>query len=450
VPVDLLIRSRRLLLPDGFADGAVAIEGGTFKALLGPSSSVEAREVLDAGDLVVMPGLIDTHAHINEPGRTDWEGFDTATRAAAAGGITTVVDMPLNCIPVTTSVAALRTKLDAVAGKAWVDHGFWGGVIPGNRSELAPMVEAGALGFKAFLIDSGIPDFPLATAVDLRAAAPVLAECGVPLLAHAELAGSSPPSEGGNPRSYASYLASRPAAWETAAVQLLVDVCRASRCRVHVVHLSAAEALAAAGEARREGLPLSLETCPHYLSFASEEIPDGRTELKCAPPIRERENRERLWRALLEGEIDLVVSDHSPCSPPLKLLDEGDFARAWGGIAGLQFGLSLIATQARARGFSLTDVARWMCERPAALAGLSGRKGRIAVGFDADVVVFDPEATMIVAPEDVLHRHKLTPYLGQRLTGAVRTTILRGKTIFDRGAFIGAPRGQHVRRSAHG
>jgi allantoinase len=437
---DLVVTSRRVVLPGGVRGAAVAIAGGKIAAVLDPARVPPGARVVDVGDDVVMPGIVDTHAHLNEPGRTEWEGFDTATRACAAGGITTIVDMPLNSIPVTTTVGALEEKLRAVEGHAWIDHGFWGGVVPGNERELAPLLEAGALGFKAFLVHSGIDDFPSVAEADLDRAMPILARAGAPLLVHAELE-SEVPALGGDPRSYATYLASRPPSWEVLAVRAMVERCRRHRGPVHVVHLSAEGALAEAREARAEGLPFSVETCPHYLLLAAEAVPDGRTEYKCAPPIREEQNRQRLWDALGRGEIDFVVSDHSPCTPALKLPQEGDFMRAWGGIASLQLGLSLIWTEASGRGFGFSDLARWMCERPSRLAGLSHRKGRIEVGLDADLVVWDPDASFVVEASMLRHRHPVTPYLGRTLRGAVKTTILRGQTIFQRGALEGRPAG---------
>jgi len=440
VPFDFILKSRRVVLPEGERKAAIAVRGSTIAAVLDASFSQEGVRVIDVGDHVVMPGIVDTHAHLNEPGRTEWEGFDTATRACAAGGITTIVDMPLNSIPVTTSVRAFEEKLRAIEGHTWVDHGFWGGVIPGNADELRPLLEAGALGFKAFLVHSGIDDFPHVTRGDLDRAMPILARAGAPLLVHAELEGEAPAASG-DPRSYATYLASRPPSWEIAAVRSMVELCRQHRGPVHVVHLSAEGALDEARDARAAGLPFSFETCPHYLVLAAEEVPEGHTEYKCAPPIREKSNRERLWEALRRGDIDFVVSDHSPCTPVLKLPNEGDFMRAWGGIASLQLGLSLIWTEAEKRGFTVSDLARWMCERPAKLAGLGTKKGRIEAGFDADLVVWDPSEEFVVEASMLRHRHAVTPYLGRTLRGAVKTTILRGQTIYANSRLCSQPLG---------
>ncbi|HEV2130748.1 MAG TPA: allantoinase AllB, partial [Longimicrobiaceae bacterium] len=401
--------------------------------------------LVDAGDAVVMPGLVDTHVHINEPGRTEWEGFETATRAAAAGGVTTLVDMPLNSIPAATAVAGLRAKLEAAAEQCWVDVGFWGGMVPGNRTELGPLLAAGARGFKCFLVPSGVEEFPHVSEHDLREALPELAARGAVLLAHAELPGpleAASATLSADPRSYAAYLRSRPPQAEVEAIRLLIRLCREVGARIHIVHLAAAEALPLLREARAEGLPITAESCPHYLHFAAEEIPDGATQLKCAPPIRERANRERLWEALGDGTIGMVGTDHSPCPPAMKALDSGDFGRAWGGISSLQLGLSVMWRGARERGYPLDRLAEWMSAAPARLAGLGHRKGAIAVGYDADLVVWSPETEFVVDPAGLHHRHKLTPYAGARLPGVVEMTFLRGEKIYDRGEFRTGPSGR--------
>lgn len=442
--MDLAVVGRRVVAPDGLRAAAVLIAGGRIAALVEPGAVPAGCPVLDAGDRVVMPGLVDAHVHVNEPGRAEWEGFETATRAAAAGGVTTLVDMPLNCIPATTSLPALETKLAAARGRLAVDCAFWGGVVPGNAAELDRLAGAGAAGFKAFLVPSGVAEFPEVGERDLRAVMPILARRRVPLLVHAETAGPAPAL--GDPRRYATYLASRPPSWENEAVRLLVRLGRETGCRVHVVHLSSGEALPILAEARATGAPVTVETCPHYLFFAAEDVPDGRTEFKCSPPIRERANRERLWAGLAAGTIDMVVSDHSPCSPELKGLEAGDFLRAWGGIASLQLRLPAVWTEAQGRGFGLEPLARWLCRRPAELAGLAGRKGALAPGCDADLVVWDPEASFVVEPEILRHRHPLTPYQGRRLRGVVETTLLRGTVVYDRGAFPSHPRGEPLLR----
>jgi allantoinase len=420
--------SRRIVEDDRVRAGVVLVRDGVIE---GVSDDVPGGAlVIDLGDRVISPGLVDCHVHVNEPGRSEWEGFETATRAAAAGGVTTLVDMPLNSLPVTTTGAALRAKRRAAEGKCFVDVGFWGGVVPGNARDLRGLAEDGALGCKAFLIPSGIDEFPNATEPDLLEAMPVLRECGLPLLAHAELDLGARVREA-DPRAYRGYLESRPPEWEEAAIDLLLALCRRTGCPVHIVHLSSASAAPALGAARAEGLPVTSETCPHYLCLEAEAIPDGATVFKCAPPIRDHQNREGLWRALFEGVIDFVISDHSPCTPELKLPEQGDFLRAWGGIASLQLGLPAVWTEARRRGAGLPDLARWMSARPAAFAGLGDRKGRIAPGLDADLVVWDPDETFSVRPDRLFFRHPVSPYVGASLVGRVHMTMLRGTVVFD-------------------
>ncbi|HEX8617163.1 MAG TPA: allantoinase AllB [Thermoanaerobaculia bacterium] len=409
------ITSRRVLLPDGIRPATITIDGTTIAAI----ESSGAADV-DYGDLVIMPGLVDSHVHVNEPGRTEWEGFATATDAAIAGGITTIVDMPLNSLPPTTTLAALETKQRVAKGATNIE--LWGGVIPGNTRELRPMLEAGARGFKCFLVHSGVDEFPNVSERELYEAARELAPTGAPLLVHAEL-GEHLQETDGDPAEYATYLQSRPNAAEDAAIELLLRVCRETGARMHVVHLSSASALEIIK--RKGDLPLTVETTPHYLQFASESVPRGRTEFKCAPPIREAANREALWNGLRGGLIDLVVSDHSPCTPELK---KGDFAAAWGGIASLQFVLPIVWTNASTRGFELQHIAQWCSNAPAQLARLE-RKGAIAIGNDADLTIWSPEETFIVTPELIRHRHKVTPYLGHELRGVVKETWVRGASV---------------------
>jgi allantoinase len=393
-------------------------------------------DVLDAGTLIVLPGVVDTHVHVNEPGRTEWEGFASATRAAVAGGVTTLVDMPLNSIPATTSVAALQMKSDAALAQSWADVGFLGGVVPGNTGALAGMFHAGVLGFKCFLTPSGVEEFPPVDEDVLRAAMPVLASLGSVLMVHAEdpvvIAAASAAIAGADRRAYATYLASRPAAAELEAIARTIRLCEETGARVHIVHVSSAESVALLRAARSRGLPLTAETCPHYLTFHADEVRDGATEFKCAPPIRDSANRDPLWEGLMDGTLDAVVSDHSPCPPAMKKRATGDFFEAWGGIASLQLGLSATWSGMRERGIPVERIARWMSEAPARLVRLDDRKGRIAPGFDADFVLFDPDAVWVVNPPELLHRHPVTPYAGRRLTGRVEATYLRGMLAYDR------------------
>ena len=456
---EFVIRGRRVVTPEGCGPASVHVRGGRVAKIGAFDEVPRGCELVEAGSSVLMPGLVDSHVHVNEPGRAAWEGFETATRAAAAGGVTTIIDMPLNSVPPTTTLAGLSEKRSAAAGKCWVDVGFWGGVVPGNESELGALHAAGVAGFKCFLVPSGVEEFPHVAENDLRRAMPLLAKLGALLIVHAELSGpieraaadieASAATDAHAPewrREYATFLRSRPPAAEDEAVALLVRLCREFGTGVHVVHHSSAGSLPLLRAAREEGLPLTVETCPHYLCFAAEEVPDGATEFKCCPPVRGRDNRERLWAALGEGLIDLVVSDHSPCPPELKLRAEGDFLKAWGGVSSLQLRLPVMWTLARGRGYTLADLARWTALAPARLAGFGTCKGAIAEGFDADFVVWDAEAEFVVEPSTILHRHKLTPYAGRALRGAVEATYLRGEKIYERGEFAAAPAGLLVER----
>lgn len=395
--------------------------------------------LIDAGNSVVMPGNVDAHVHVNEPGRTEWEGYETATRAAAAGGVTTIVDMPLNSIPPTTSLTGFEEKLASAKGKCTVDVAFWGGVVPGNTDELSPLIERGVRGFKCFLIHSGVDEFPHVIEDDLRIGMPELARLNTVLLVHAEVAGPIDAVAASlsdlDPRQYDTFLRSRPREAENKAIELMIRLARETGCRIHIVHHSSSDALPMLREARAEGLPLTVETCPHYLTFAAEEIADGATHYKCCPPVRERENREKLWEAIADGTIDMIVSDHSPCTPALKLQDSGDFMDAWGGIAALQFGLPMMWTNLKARGFGIADLTRLMSTQPAKLAGLDKRKGKLAAGFDADIIIWDPEAEFTVVPDIIQHRHKLTPYSGMQLYGKIEATYVVGNCVFRDGKF---------------
>ncbi len=440
---DLIIHSRRAVTPEGVREASILIKSGKIVEVIAGAPKFAQCPIEEVGDLAVMPGVIDAHVHINEPGRTDWEGFETATRAAAAGGVTTLVDMPLNSTPVTSTLAAFAQKLAAAAGRLWVDCGFYAGLVPENSRTILPLLRAGVLGGKAFLIHSGIDDFPNVTEADLRDAMPMLANEGMPLLVHAELQ-KDQATWRDDPRSYPAYLASRPKSWENDAITLMAKLCREYHCRVHIVHLSSAEAIPLLQQAREEGLPITVETCPHYLFFSAEEIAEGDTRFKCAPPIREHENRERLWQALQAGVIDFIASDHSPCPPELKLLEAGDFQRAWGGIASLQFMLPVVWTAARARGFSLLEMARWLSHGPATFLVWHGQKGVIAAGFDADFVIWNPESSFKVTADMIHHRHKVTPYAGRQLHGIVEMTFLHGRKIYESGRFVAGPSGNRI------
>lgn len=448
-----LIRSGRVVLPDGMRPAEIRVEDGKIVSItpLATLGTLGTRgtpgTLIDAGSAVVMPGLVDTHVHINDPGRADWEGFETATLAAAAGGVTTLVDMPLNSIPATTTVAALEAKRRAAAGRCHVDVGFWGGVVPGNAADLEPLARAGVLGFKAFLSPSGVAEFEHVGESDLREAMPILAKLGLPLLVHAEWpAELGEPDPRADPRRYETWLRCRPPAAEHEAIDRLIELASRTGARVHIVHLASADALPSITAARAAGVPLTVETCPHYLTFCAEEVADGDTALKCAPPIRERDHRERLWRGLADGRIDLIATDHSPAPAALKHVEDGDFLAAWGGIASLQIALPVVWTGAAQRGIPLQRLAEWMSAAPARLAGLAGRKGAIAPGYDADLVIVDPDREMTVDASRLYHRHAVTPYDGARLRGVVMATMLGGEIVFDHGEAIGPARGELLSR----
>ena len=436
-----IIRGRRVVCPDGERAASIHVDNGRIVSVSAfddvPAGS--ADDVVDAGDLLVSPGLVDTHVHVNEPGRAEWEGFDTATRAAAAGGVTTVVDMPLNSIPATTTVSALRAKLDAAHGRCHVDVAFWGGVVPGNEGELDPLVDAGVRGFKCFLVPSGVDEFEHVDALTLRRAMPTLSRRRVPLLVHAELPQYLRPHHG-SPSSYRDYALTRPAAAEVAAIELMIALARETGARVHIVHVSSSDGVRAIAAAQASGVQMTGETCPHYLTIVDADIPDGATEFKCAPPIRTDADREGLWRGLETGALALVATDHSPAPPSMKC--PGDFLRAWGGIASLELSLPVVWTDARERGLTPSDLARWMSAAPASLAGLAGRKGAIAPGADADLVLWDPERQFTVDASRLQQRHKLTPYARRQLRGVVHETFVRGQRVWSNGRLAQAASGQ--------
>ena len=430
--VNLIIRGRTVVSADAIGPASIHVSGEKIVAVRPFDDVVDGCEIVEAADdSVIMPGLVDTHVHINSPGRTDWEGFRTATRAAAAGGVTTLIDMPLNSIPPTTTLAGLKTKLDTAKDDCFVDVGFWGGVVPGNTHEFAPMFAAGVVGFKCFLVPSGVDEFPHVTEDDLRIAMPELWRIGAMLIVHAELPGPMPPMADTNDTDYDAFLHSRPHSMEDEAIELMIRLSREFGTRVHIVHLSSSSALPMLRDAQAAGVKITAETCPHYLHFTAETIPDGATEFKCCPPIRESENREKLWQGLADGTIDMVVSDHSPCPASMKLRDTGDFMAAWGGIASLQLRLPVTWTEARRRGFSLRELTNWLCANPARQVSFASRKGSIAAGCDADVIMWNPDREFIVDAAHLEHRHKLTPYHDEMLSGIVEKTFLRGKKIYD-------------------
>jgi len=444
VTPELAIRSNRILTPDGFRDGILLIGSGRILDIIDDEIKNFGFPVDDAKDWVVMPGLIDSHVHINEPGRTNWEGFETATRAAAAGGITTLIEMPLNANPVTTSVDAFQEKIVAAEGKLYVNCGFWGGFIPESYQQLEELLKCGVFGIKVFLVHSGIDEFPNVSAEDLIKVMPVIARYQLPLLVHAEI--DIKEAEGRwlaeNPHSYAAYLKSRPKSREDMAIALMIDLCDQFGGPVHIVHLSAASSLPQLKAARAKGLPVTVETCPHFLVLNAEEIPDSAPVFKCAPPIRERENNLQLWDGLREGVIDFIVTDHSPATPDMKQLEQGNYLSAWGGIASLQFSLPLMWTAAAQKGFNLETVLHWMSTRVAEFIGLDHKKGKIEPGYDADLVIWDPDESFTVKPESIYFRHKITPYIGHQLRGVVKKTFVGGNKVYDQGDFISLPTGQ--------
>jgi allantoinase len=439
----VILRSRNVVTPVGSRPASIHVRGDVIERVGDFDDADETVE--DFGDLTLMPGVVDSHVHVNEPGRTEWEGFETATHAAAAGGVTTIVDMPLNSIPPTTSVAALEAKVHALRGKCRVDVALWGGAVPGNANHFAAMLDAGACGFKCFLVNSGVPEFGFLDAAGLEDALNALRGTGAPLLVHAELPEHIHPLEG-DARSYASYLATRPRQAEDEAIARVFALARKTGTHAHIVHLSSAGGLDALRLARSTGVPLTAETTPHYLYFDAERVPDGATEFKCAPPIRDRANREELWRGIEEGLFNAVVSDHSPCTPELKRMQEGDIANAWGGIASLQFGFAIVWTEAKRRGVAFEKIVELMTTGPATLAGLGDRKGKLAAGYDADVAVIDREARFVVRTEFVEHRHKVSPYAGETLNGVVKATYVRGHKVWEDGRHLGNAVGEWIRR----
>jgi len=451
--------SNRIVTRQGTRSGALLIEAETIRAICNPSEVPSDATIHDYTHQAILPGLVDTHVHINEPGRTEWEGFRTATRAAAAGGYTTLIDMPLNCLPETTTVAALEAKRAAASAlgpdgkpQCFVDWAPWGGAVADNQQHILPLARAGVLGYKCFLIYPGCDGFTMIDQQQLEAALPHIAESGLPLLVHAELAG---PIEAAAPslinkdwRRYETYLASRPDEAELQAIRLMIRLCRQYKFHLHIVHLSTAQALDDLQKARAEGLPVTVETCPHYLHFAAEQIPDASTLHKCAPPIRSKENQKQLWQALSDGTIDMIVTDHSPCPPEMKRLDTGRFDQAWGGIASLSLALSIIHTDAHNHGIDLNDIAHWMSTAPAALTRLSDKVGSLAPNREANFVIFDTERQFTVTPDRLHYRHPISPYLNETLRGEVQSTWLRGQPVYQNSIFAETPQGRELKQSS--
>lgn len=449
------VKSRRVLYNEKLTAVSVFSEDGRIKDICSYNESFDCMTE-DFGDLVIMPGLCDSHVHINEPGREDWEGFETATKAAAAGGITFIADMPLNSLPVTINESSFDKKTETAKDKLYCDTGFYGGLIPGNVYDLVKLSERGVLGIKAFMIESGLEEFPPVNETQIREALKVLKsypdkkgsgrQNQIPLLVHAEIAGNLKPSVNYSKYSFKSFLEARPAEWESSAVEILIKLCREYNYHIHIVHVSAASSVELIRNAKKEGLPLTVETCPHYLYFSSEEIPDNNTGFKCTPPIRDSANREVLWDAVKDGTIDFVVSDHSPCNPVLKFIEEGNFAEAWGGISGLQFSLPVFWTKAKRRGVSVTELSELMSSRTSGFLSTGKRKGKIEKGYDSDFIVFDPEGKFTVEEKNIFHRHKVTPYMGEELYGIVEHTYLRGNKVFEKGKIVSDPAGEIILR----
>lgn len=438
------LHSTQVLIGFEFVEATLILKDGVVADIQIGKINITDYIIEDLGDLIVMPGLIDSHVHINEPGRSEWEGFETMTKAAIAGGITTLVDMPLNSSPVTISAKTFKDKLEATIGKLYCNCGFWGGIVPDNADKLEELINAGVLGIKAFLTHSGIDEFPNVTLEDLKKGLTTIAKYQIPLLAHAEI---DEMHEGihefeNKPTNYMAYLNSRPKAWEDKAVEMMIALCEEFKSPIHIVHLSSADSLPQIKAARNKGLPLTVETCPHYLYFFAEEIPNANTLFKCAPPIRERANNEKLWNALKDGTIDFIVTDHSPATPDLKKIESGNLKEAWGGIASIQFSLPVVWTAAKKRGFSIDEIAKLMSENVAKFIGFEKTKGQIKKGYDADIVVWDPEQTFTVKASDIHYRHKISPYVGEELKGVVKQTYVGGKKVFENGIFLSLPQGK--------
>lgn len=443
-----LFISNNIIVENKFINGGILVnDKGKIIEVLSKTDTETVKNdkhlnIIDVGENVIMPGIIDTHVHVNEPGRTDWEGFETATKAAAAGGVTTIVDMPLNSIPPTTTLSNFREKLRAARDNAYVDVAFWGGVIPGNEDELLNLVNAGVVGFKCFMCESGVEEFPCVSKDDIDRAMQILEKTKTVLAFHAEIDNDIKPND--NPQSFKTFLRTRPPSMEVDAIKIIIELSRKYKIRSHIVHLSAADALPLIVQAKHDGVDLTVETCHHYLNFNCEEVPDKATQYKCTPPIRDLKNQQLLWEGLKNNTLDMVVSDHSPCTSDLKLLESGDFMKAWGGISSLQFGLSLFWTQLKNHGLSIFDINKYMTHNTAKLVGLHTSKGQIAANFDADFVIWNPNAIIEIEPSMIQHKNKVTPYLGKKLHGKILKTVVRGQIVFDDGKPFENPRGKLI------
>ena len=441
-----IIHSERCWIDNKLQPATIELQNGTITKIQKNISKISA-DAFNAGNKILMPGIIDAHVHVNEPGRTDWEGFDTATQAAAAGGITTIVDMPLNASPVTTTLDALQKKLASTIDKLHVNVGFYGGLVPGNQNNLEALINGGILGIKIFLTHSGIDEFPNVGEKELNEAMPLLAKYNLPLLAHCELSDANHQQKLlQNPTSYHAYLSSRPKEWENKAVQLMIDLCRRHHCKTHIVHVSSADALDIIGKAKAEGLPVTAETCPHYIFFNAEKIQDAQTIFKCAPPIREKQNNQQLKNALKNGTLDFIASDHSPASPSIKKIESGDFHEAWGGIAGLQFLLPSSLTSLKDE-MNLEKFIPLLTEHPAQFLNLHNRKGFIKEGYDADIIVWSPEESFVVKEESILFKHKISPYVSQTLFGKVHQTYVNGELVFSDENIVSKNKGRWVMKN---
>lgn len=438
------LHSKRVLIDDQFIEATILIMDGKIQEIIQGSIRNNDYSIDDVGNSVIMAGVIDSHVHINEPGRTNWEGFDTATKAAAAGGITSLVEMPLNSDPVTTNKRAFDDKVAATKGKLHVNCGFWGGIIPGNKNDIDELIASGVFGIKAFLTHSGIIEFPNVSEQDLRKALPIIKKYKVPLLVHAELDSDHKDQQllEANPTSYQAYLKSRPKSWEDSAIKLMINLCAEFETPVHIVHLSSSNSISILQKAIAEGLAITVETCPHYLFFNAEDIDDGKTQFKCAPPIREKSNNELLWKALKDGLFSFVVSDHSPAIPAIKELESGNFKKAWGGIASLQFSLPAFWTKAKERNFTVFDISKLMSYNVAKFLNIENKKGKIAVGYDADLMIWNPEEVFKVTNDIIRFKHKITPYEGCFLYGVIKKTFVGGYKVYDDGKFIELSKGK--------